>query len=68
MRFLTNASLIEVEGAAHGPMGIDECTRGIAAAFLADPASRPERSCIAKRPPIAFATDGLDTLLAPEKP
>lgn len=68
MRFLTKATLVEVEGAAHGPMGIDECTRGIAAAFLANPTVDPDRACIAKRPPIAFATAGLNELLAPRKP
>ena len=66
IRFLSNSTLVEVEGAAHGPMGIDECTRGIAAAFLANPATRPDRSCMARRPPITFATEGLDKLLAPE--
>jgi pimeloyl-ACP methyl ester carboxylesterase len=52
MRFLKHATLVEVADAAHGPMGIDECTRGIAAAFLADPASPPDRACIATRRPI----------------
>ena len=65
MRFLTHGTLIDVDGAAHGPMGIDECTRTIAAAFLADPALQPDRSCIAKRAPIAFATEGLEALLKP---
>lgn len=68
MRFLPNATLVEVAGAAHGPMGIDDCTRSIAAAFLANPTARPDRTCIANRPPIAFATDSLDQLLAPNKP
>ncbi len=62
-RFLTKATLVEVEGAAHGPMGIDECTRGIGAAFLADPSVQPDRSCMAKRQPIEFATAGLRELL-----
>ena len=65
MRFLTRGTLVEVEGAAHGPMGIDECTRGIAAAFLANPSVQPDRACIAKRAPIQFATMGLDELLKP---
>lgn len=68
MRFLPNASLVEIEDGAHGPMGIDDCTRGIAAAFLSNPAARPDRACIAKRDPFAFATDGLDKLLTPNKP
>jgi len=65
MRFLTRATLVEVEGAAHGPMGIDECTRAIAAAFLAAPALQIDRSCMAKREPDVFATEGLDELLTP---
>ncbi|HEV2043780.1 MAG TPA: alpha/beta hydrolase, partial [Sphingomicrobium sp.] len=68
MRFLPNATLVEIEGAAHGPMGIDDCTRGIAAAFLADPTARPDRACLSKRDPFVFAIDGLDQLLAPKKP
>jgi hypothetical protein len=46
-------------------MPLDDCTRGIAAAFLANPSASPETSCIAKRPPIEFATTGLDELLTP---
>lgn len=68
MRFLPNASLVEIEGAAHGPMGIDDCTRGIAAAFLVDPAALVDRVCITKRDQFTFATDGLNELLAPKKP
>ena len=63
MRFLTRATLVEVRGAAHGPIVADECTRGIATAFLLDPMAEPDRSCMAKREPIQFATDGLDELL-----
>jgi len=68
MRFLRRGTLVEVEGAAHGPMGVDECTRGIAAAFLADPTIQPDRACMAKREPIAFATEGLEALLKPSTP
>lgn len=68
MRFLSRATLVEVQGAAHGPMPVDECTRGIATAFLADPVARPDMGCIAKRPSINFATTGLDELLMPDKP
>ncbi len=66
MRFLKRATLVEVAGAAHGPMGIDECTRGIAAAFLANPMLPPNRDCIGMRPPIAFETESLDELLTPK--
>ena len=63
MRFLTRSTLVEVQGTAHGPMPVDECTRGIATAFLADPTTTPGIECIAKRPPIDFATTGLDEIL-----
>lgn len=65
-RFLTNSTLVEVAGAAHGPMGLDDCTRGVAAAFLDNPTIPPDRQCIGKREPIAFATEGLDELLTPK--
>jgi pimeloyl-ACP methyl ester carboxylesterase len=67
MRFLVRATLVEVQGTAHGPMPLDDCTRGIAAAFLADPSAPPATECISTRTPIAFATDGLDELLTPPK-
>ncbi len=65
LRFLTRATLVEVPGTAHGPMSVDDCTRGIATAFLANPAAPPETSCVLKRAPIDFATKGLDELLTP---
>lgn len=68
MRFLGRATLVEVQGTAHGPMAADECTRGIAAAFLANPEAAPDTACIAKRPPIDFAVTGLDALLTAAKP
>ena len=64
-RFLQNATLVEVRGASHGPMVEDACTTAIAKAFLASPTLRPDLACIAKRPSIVFATEGLDELLAP---
>lgn len=67
MRFLDNATLVEVPGAAHAPMGLDECTRGIGLAFLDDPMAKPELGCVAKRSPIEFATDGLDAVIGPAK-
>lgn len=65
MRFLARATLVEVPGTAHGPMAVDDCTRSIAAAFLAKPAAEPDISCMSKRPQLDFATGGLDELLAP---
>ncbi|MXO74734.1 alpha/beta fold hydrolase [Altererythrobacter aerius] len=64
VRLLSRATLVEVRGASHGPMVMDDCTLGIARTFLAAPERAVDRSCLAARPPIAFATDGLDALLA----
>ncbi len=63
MRFLTNATLVEVKGASHAPIGADDCTRGIAVAFLANPETAPGTACLAKRVPEPFATDGLEELI-----
>jgi pimeloyl-ACP methyl ester carboxylesterase len=65
MRFLEHATLVEVPGAAHGPMGLDECTLGMAADFLDDPTAQPNLGCMAKRAAMEFATDGLDEVIAP---
>jgi pimeloyl-ACP methyl ester carboxylesterase len=64
-RFLSNATLVEVRGASHGPMVEDACTTAIARAFLAEPSAEPDVGCMAKRTPVAFATDGLDQLVSP---
>lgn len=64
IRFLPNATLVEVSGASHNPIATDECTLAIAAAFLDDPTVRPDIACLAARPEIEFATEGLDGLLA----
>src|SRR5690606_39980476 len=45
IRFLDNATLVEVEGAAHAPMGLDACTRGIATAFIDAPGKIGRASC-----------------------
>lgn len=68
MRFLPRATLVKVQGTAHGTMAVDECTLSIAAAFLANPATPPDTACISKRAPIDFATKGLDELLTPVGP
>ena len=64
-RFLSNATLVEVRGASHGPMVEDDCTSTIARAFLAEPSAPTEVGCMVQRKPVAFATDGLDELLSP---
>jgi pimeloyl-ACP methyl ester carboxylesterase len=64
-RFLENATLVEVPGAAHGPMGLDACTLGIGAAFVDDPSAKPDLGCMIVRRGIEFASDGLDDVIAP---
>jgi len=60
---LTAATLVEVTGASHAGMGRDACTRGIAHAFLRDPAQAPDTACLAARAPIAFRSEGLALFL-----
>jgi len=64
-RLLTRATIVEVPGAAHGPIGVDECTMAIAGEFLEKPETPPSVDCMAQRTPIEFATEGLDDLLKP---
>ena len=64
-RFLARATLVEVRGASHGPMAVDECTMDLAREFLAAPETSLDRRCLTARAPIEFASDGLDDLLAP---
>ena len=65
VRFLDRATIVEVAGAAHAPLGLDECTIGIATAFLDDPQATPDLACLRVRTPLAFAQEGLETLFAP---
>jgi hypothetical protein len=44
-------------------MSVDECTRSIAFASLRKPEAAPDQTCIGKRAPTAFATEGIDELL-----
>lgn len=67
MRFLSRATLVEVPDASHAPLGKDECTRGIAMAFLARPEEALDLGCMGKRTPMEFAQDGLAELFAPAK-
>lgn len=66
LRFLSNATLVEVTGASHGPISADDCTRGIALEFVRNPEVAPNVECISKRVPAPFATEGLDAILAPD--
>lgn len=65
LRFLENATVVEVPDAAHAPMGRDDCTRGIGVAFLANPGRAPDLACMAQREKMAFALDGLAGLYSP---
>lgn len=67
-RHLSNATLIEVPGTSHAAMGRDECTRGIALAFLGNPSLPPDRTCLARRDPVVFRTEGLTGFLQSMKP
>ncbi|MDQ3420656.1 MAG: alpha/beta hydrolase [Acidobacteriota bacterium] len=62
-RFLSSSTIVMVSGASHAPMNADECTRGIALAFLATPSARPDLGCLQKRPLFRFKTDGLEAFL-----
>ena len=64
-RFLEHATIVEVEGQAHAPLGSDDCTRGLAVAFLDQPEADVDLRCLAQRPPLAFPADGLAEVLAP---
>lgn len=58
-RHLRNSILVQVRGASHAGMGQDDCTRGIAHAFLRNPAARPDLACLSTRDVAPIATDGL---------
>ena len=61
---LPNSTLVYVPGASHAAFSLDDCTRGIAHAFLHDPARAPDLGCLAGRKPVAFPTEGLGGFLA----
>lgn len=63
MRFLANVTLVEVEGASHAPMAVDNCTLAIALAFIARPETEPDLSCMSERSPTLFAATGVDEVL-----
>lgn len=62
-RHLSNSTLVFIAGASHAGMGTDDCTRGIAQAFLAAPERPPATACLAQRPPIVFPRQGLLEML-----
>lgn len=61
---LSNSTLVYVPGASHAAFALDDCTRGIAHAFLAAPANKPDIGCVRQRPATSFPTEGLLEFLA----
>lgn len=53
--FFAGATLIEIEGASHAPFYTDDCTKGIALAFISAPRAAVDQACLATRPAFAFA-------------
>jgi pimeloyl-ACP methyl ester carboxylesterase len=56
---LPNATLVFVPGASHAAFTLDDCTRGIAHAFLASPTDAPDLACLRQHPATTFPTEGL---------
>lgn len=54
---LSNSYLYIVHGGGHGVIGMNDCTAGIAFAFLTDPETAPDGSCIAEMPPPVWFFD-----------
>jgi len=52
---LSNATLLEFPSLGHGTVGVHECPRQIARAFLIDPAQAVDDGCIATMPAPAWA-------------
>ena len=64
LRFLENATFIEVTDGSHGPV-IDDCLRSMLFAFTSRPLKPPDTNCVAKRPLTPFDLDGLHEILSP---
>lgn len=58
-RNLPNSTLVYARGASHASFTLDDCTRGIAHAFLAEPLKQPDLACLAQRKDTVFPTEGL---------
>lgn len=67
-RHLRNSTLVQVRGASHAGMGQDDCTRGIAQAFLREPTVKPDLACLATRDVAPIAIEGLPAFLATQSP
>ena len=57
-RYLTNSHVAFVAGASHAAFTTDDCTRGIAYAFVANPSQAPDLACLSDRPAVVFPTEG----------
>lgn len=66
-RNLPNATLVYARGASHASFTLDECTRGIAHAFLATPSEQPDLACLARRKDTVFPTEGLMAFLTSQE-
>ena len=55
---LPRAVVLDVRAASHAALYADDCTRGLVAAFLDDPARPLDRACLAERAPLRFVTEG----------
>jgi alpha-beta hydrolase superfamily lysophospholipase len=60
---LPNSTLVHVPGASHAAFALDDCTRGIAHAFLDAPARKPDLGCLTQRKAVVFPTEGLTEFL-----
>lgn len=56
---LPNSTLVFVPGASHAAFALDDCTRGIAHAFMAEPTRGPDLACLQRLPAVVFPADGL---------
>ena len=61
---LSHSTLFTFPGLGHGALPDDRCAQEIARAFLDDPSSRPEASCLALAKPVTF-TGPSNTLMTP---
>jgi pimeloyl-ACP methyl ester carboxylesterase len=62
-RHLSRSTLVRVPGASHAAFYYDDCTRGIAHAFLDNPDASPDLACLARADTVVIPTDGLDEFL-----
>jgi pimeloyl-ACP methyl ester carboxylesterase len=63
-RFLSRSTVVQVAGASHAPFYQDECTRGIAHAFLSAPDRVPDTQCMEKRPEAIFELSDIKGFLS----